>query len=428
MDKKNKISRIFAYLLHQIWNERRSNWALLAELLIVSSIIWYLVDSMYVVVVRGNEPLGFDFTNCYQFNIGQLDSKAVDYDPSHPDSADIEVADKLELIDRVRHLEDIEVAAYSLSSGPFNASAWVNGLKYDTLEFYPSRIVCCQPDFLRVFRIGGTDGKSPEQMAGLLKPNTILLSDYKYYETHETRELLGKELTTSFSGDYSLRYRMVGLVSPLKRLTWDELLYSNVAVFDLSNEMISRNKISEIDVRVKANRMQGFEERMRELIKDKKLRVGNYYISNAISYDQKREASEGQTDRQQRFVMVAMSFLLLNVFFGLLGTFWFRTQHRFSEIGLQKAFGATNVDIVFRLLAEAVLLMTIAFVPSLLIDLNIAYMGLTERYQDVTLATGRFITCAVVTYLLLLLIIVLGIWFPAQRAMKANPVEVLRGE
>lgn len=427
MNNKNKLSRIFAYLLHQIKNEHRNNWALLAELLIVSCIIWYLVDTMYTLVVRKYEPQGFDITNCYQFSIGHLDSKAVGYDPSHPDSAEIELADKMELINRVRHLEDIEAAAYSLSNGPFNGNSWNVPVKYDTLDVMPNRLICCQPDFLRVFRIGGTDGKSPEQMANLLKPNTVFLSEYKFGETHETRELLGKELSCSLYND-SLRYRLVGLVTPMKRFTWEEQLYSSVVVLYLDPDMVYNNGISEIDVRVKASRMQGFEERMREQIKGKRLRVGNYYVSSFVSYEQKRVASEGQTDRQQRFTIVAMGFLLLNVFFGLLGTFWFRTQHRFSEIGLQKAIGATNRDIVLRLLTEAVLLMTIAFILSLFVDLNIAYMGLTESYQDMTLATGRFIICAVISYLLLLLIIVLGIWFPALRAVKANPVEVLRGE
>ena len=121
-------------------------------------------------------------------------------------------------------------------------------------------------------------------------------------------------------------------------------------------------------------------------------------------------------------------FLLVNVFLGLLGTFWFRTQHRFPEIGLQKAIGATNTDITLRLLAEGVLLLTIAFLPSLLIDFGMGYNELTDYYRGVTLGTGRFIVCAAIAYALMLTIIALGIWFPALRATKANPVDVLRGE
>ena len=43
---------------------------------------------------------------------------------------------------------------------------------------------------------------------------------------------------------------------------------------------------------------------------------------------------------------MGMGFLLLNIFLGLLGTFWFRTQQRRSEIALHKAHGATDLSLI----------------------------------------------------------------------------------
>lgn len=54
---------------------------------------------------------------------------------------------------------------------------------------------------------------------------------------------------------------------------------------------------------------------------------------------------------------MGMGFLLLNIFLGLLGTFWFRTQQRRSEIALHKAHGASDMSIFVRLISEGLLLL-----------------------------------------------------------------------
>ena len=41
---------------------------------------------------------------------------------------------------------------------------------------------------------------------------------------------------------------------------------------------------------------------------------------------------------------------------------------------------------------------------------------------------GMYVLCALVTFALLALMIVLGIWFPARKAMKIEPALVLKSE
>ena len=107
-NKKKRQGRRYSYILHQIWNERRSNWAMMAELLIVSCVVWYLVDCAYVILTRAMEPLGFDTTNCYRLDVSKFDESSVGYDTAHPDSMEINIADFMALADRLRHDADIE--------------------------------------------------------------------------------------------------------------------------------------------------------------------------------------------------------------------------------------------------------------------------------------------------------------------------------
>lgn len=424
--KTKKLSRIFGYILQQIYNERRSNWALLAELLIVSCVVWYLVDSSYTMIVRAMEPTGFDHTNCYSVVIEQLDEEAVGYDPSHPDEKDVKLADRLELLDRIKRDEDIEVAAYSMRNEPYDGSSLGAAITRDT-TMVSVRVIMCQPDFLKVFRYKSADGKTTEQLADLLKDRNVLASQTTYDGKEYFSQWVGKEVSVSYRD--TLPRRLVGLVHPIKRFTNEEMGGACVVILPMDDRGILGEGMGySMAFRVKDSRAKGFEERFREKIKGQRMRVGNHFVSNIISFDKLKKDSEVEDNQKMRNNIVIIVFLLVNAFLGLLGTFWFRTQHRFPEIGLQKAIGATNTDITLRLLAEGVLLLTIAFVPSLLIDFGMGYNQLTEYYRGVTLETSRFIVCAAIAYALMLTIIALGIWFPALRATKANPVDVLRGE
>ena len=123
-----------------------------------------------------------------------------------------------------------------------------------------------------------------------------------------------------------------------------------------------------------------------------------------------------------------MGFLLLNIFLGLLGTFWFRTQQRRSEIALRKALGSTNRDVFRRLLAEGMVILVIATIPAVIVDWNLAYAELNYWMNGTTLEPVRFIITVAITFLLIALMIVLGTYIPARKAMKIEPAEALHDE
>lgn len=125
---------------------------------------------------------------------------------------------------------------------------------------------------------------------------------------------------------------------------------------------------------------------------------------------------------------MGMGFLLLNIFLGLLGTFWFRTQQRRSEIALHKAHGATDRAIFIRLLSEGILLLAIVTPVALLIDYNLANLELNSWRNGTTLEWGRLLLCAAISFVLIALMIIIGIGIPARKAMKVQPAEALHDE
>ena len=184
---------------------------------------------------------------------------------------------------------------------------------------------------------------------------------------------------------------------------------------------------AELCVRVRADQDVDFIERLKA-DSEKQLRVGNIYISNVRSFkDIRRNFQQGQYNNV-RDSITTMAFLLVNIFLGLFGTFWFRTQQHKCEIALHKAHGATNRMVFTRLASEGWLLLLLVTPLALAIDFNLAYAELNGWYNDTTLEAGRFLPCGAISFLLIALMIALGIWFPARKAMMIDPAEALHDE
>lgn len=110
-----------------------------------------------------------------------------------------------------------------------------------------------------------------------------------------------------------------------------------------------------------------------------------------------------------------------------MGTFWFRTRHRRSEIALRMAMGSSRGRIRWQLLGEGLLLLALASIPALIICINMVMADVT--FTEATDATwGRFVICVSIVWVLMALMVIAGIWYPASRAMEVQPAEALHDE
>ena len=107
--------------------------------------------------------------------------------------------------------------------------------------------------------------------------------------------------------------------------------------------------------------------------------------------------------------------------------FWYRTRKRRCEVALRMAMGSSRREVMTYFVSEGLMLLMMAAVPALVVAFNIQLADLTvHTLTDVT--GGRFAGCFLAALLLLGLIIVAGIWYPARRAMKIQPAEALHDE
>lgn len=124
----------------------------------------------------------------------------------------------------------------------------------------------------------------------------------------------------------------------------------------------------------------------------------------------------------------AVTFLLINVFLGLLGSFWFLTQRRVQEIAVRMVAGATRRQVLARIISEALILLVIATVPALLADWFIGKAELLTSWERSTFTMPRLWIAAAITFAEMAVMVIAGTFIPAWKAMKISPSAALQTE
>ena len=410
-------------LFTQIRNEWRGNLWLALELLVVSVVLWYIIDMLYCSLATYNEPRGFDTGHCYLIEMGVLTDKSPDY-KSGTDWHD----DILTLAERLRHRPEVEAVSLSQNSYPYNGSNSTDPVQYDTLRspgWTIRRLVT--PDFVRVFRYRGAQGETPEQLAEMLRKGEFLASDnlYRRYGIRMT-SLVGKDF--HLFGDTTYSFRLGAALQNVRYSDFQQARSSYSFVYNI--EQLDRgfiNPDNELCVRVKENMDKDFIARLKA-DSESQYRIGNIYIADIRSFTDIRRSYQQSMMNELRNYTVGMAFLMLNIFLGLLGTFWFRTQQRRGEIALHKAMGATDGAVFGRLMSEGMFLLLMVTVPAVIIDVLLAHFELNSWRNGTTLEWPRMAFCAAATFVLIAAMIGIGIDIPARRAMKVQPAEALHDE
>lgn len=410
-------------LFTQIRNEWRGNLWLALELLVVSVVLWYIIDMLYCSLATYNEPRGFDTGHCYLIEMGVLTDKSTDYKTGTDWHDDI-----LTLAERLRHRPEVEAVSLSQNAYPYNGSNSTDPVQYDTLRspgWTIRRLVT--PDFVRVFRYRGAQGETPEQLAEMLRKGEFLASDnlYRRYGIRMT-SLVGKDF--HLFGDTTYSFRLGAALQNVRYSDFQQARSSYSFVYNM--EQLDRgfiNPDNELCVRVKENMDKDFIARLKA-DSESQCRIGNIYIADIRSFTDIRRSYQQSMMNELRNYTVGMAFLMLNIFLGLLGTFWFRTQQRRGEIALHKAMGATDGAVFGRLMSEGMFLLLAVTVPAVIIDVLLAHFELNSWRNGTTLEWPRMAFCAAATFVLIAAMIGIGIGIPARRAMKVQPAEALHDE
>lgn len=419
------------HILKIIWNQRRQNGWLFVELLVVLATVWTLIDGYWVDYRTFQAPLGFDITNVWRFKLDMLNEKAPNYVLPDTLYASSSAGDLTRLMDQVRRHPAVENVCVSYYSCPYsNGNSWwsIAPVDGDTLlasqqSFQVRRV---SPEYFDVFRIRDVDGNPiSRSVAGI--PHPLIISKDLEEAFYHGGSGKGRRVKLGNTEEEAV---IAAVSEPMRRSAYErsEPCYYEVLEGPVLNRYVNKFSPSsaEFCVRMKKEltraEMNNVLSEMGDL-----LMVNNLNVYGIQSVQEMCEGRVRYFEDKNSQKMAILFFLLLNVFFGITGTFWLRTEKRQGEMGLRVALGASRVSLRRFMYLEGFCLLLLTILPILIYAVNMMVLDKLDSYR-IPLSVGRFLITFGATYLLMAVMIGLGIWYPMRKAMRMAPADALHYE
>lgn len=404
--------------LKNILNKKgRYGW-LFAELVVAAVLGFVVLDPMVVSLYDRTRPYGYVRDGHVVINIATLPEGSRAFDPARTDS-EIQLTDYLLI---TKKLEGLRSVARSMPL-PFpileSASNTGGRMPVDTFEVF-----CGQAWFYPGTGYFTEMGITPAE-GYTLKELDNLPADGRCVVTRSAYEMMPDTLR---------RKVVAGVVENVRPRS--NMRNTNLKFYPVPLEPSSRVLVRLGD--------DADAKALHAELAEADLRSGNYYITEALTYDDltREIMSHGNTDNH-RLMEVFAAFFLFNLFLGVLGTFWLMTRKRTPEMGVMRAYGSTPCQARRLLFLEGAVLTVAAWAVGTLVtylylrlgDVSLAEGLSTGVYNDFSSQFFRcwvdnfgqhFAAIAGVTLAVLLAVVSVGILTPAFRLSRIRPIDALR--
>lgn len=423
------------HILKLIKAQFRSNSWVLAELLVVFVVMWFMADYFLMQGVLMNRPVGFKLDNVYQAVVSLRPAESPSF-IQYEEGSEEPLQNFERIIERIGRHPDVEVVGLSYYSLPYTFSNMGDGIRRDSIRLNV-RNMMVSPDYLQVFGIHSAEGESPEEMARklseLVSTKDLMISGELARSLFDRTDILGKEVY--MSGD-SIPKRIVVVTEPVRNDEYDagdmNVFFTRMDLTAMQREWgMKESDFTDVQVTFRTRPGSTLPDYAQHFLKEMKLQLkaGNFWVSDIKRFENIRAdflANSKETNNRKLFSALGV-FFLVNVFLAVIGTFWFRVNRRRSELGLRMAVGSTRSGIQTLMIGEGVVLLTLAALPALLVCANLVWMDLLSA---TVMPAGmlRFLVVSLITWATLALTIILATWYPSRKASHLEPAEALHYE
>ena len=427
-------------ILKNLWARRVRNAWLLAELILVTVLTWYITDPLFVLSYNQTLPLGYEPDGLLIAPIRSLPSTAPDYNKEEADSLHT-MENMHRMLRKLRDYPGVQNAARLVTFAfPGSGGSSYNTYAYDTLAI-PASISYFIPHtgFFETFGFKTFEGKTLGELDNMdYQRNDLVVSADLLQILPKVGRLTGKRLFYNSDDDEkdTTFFSIKGVVEKVRSRNYEQGMYS---FFE-----------PQLNVRSKEVWNGGsFLIRLQPDVSEQRflhdfrtwaysnLKAGNLYIREVSTYKEQLDYLEygsGVTNKYRMNIILAV-FFLINLALGVTGAFWLQTRSRREEVGIMLSYGAAPGNICRLLMGEAAILASFAWLVGCLIYLQ---YGLAEGnwyeqgYVVPSLWINNFwlhyIVVSLIVYIIIIVVVLLGVFIPAYKISRIPPTEALRDE
>jgi len=383
---------MLTHILKLIWKKKRSNFLMMLEIF-VSFLILFAVWSLSVYTYRNYAtPAGLSVERVWAVYLN-----------FNTDNDTLRNEYREQLRQRLKSIPEVEHHSFSSSNMPFSFSSSNREFSHEGKSRI-CEVMFVDSDYPNVMDVPLQSGKwfTAQDTFGDTKP--IVITRHFAEELFGSEEVVGKIISEDGSSK-----KVVGVV-PYFRHKSSYQEDGNCAFQPLSNW--------DTDLLLKVSPDAEFEARLARSIQQ----LGKDWTVEIQHMDNMRSTQDNTVIIPIMILFIVCAFLVFNVGLGMFGVLFQNINRRKGEIGLRRAIGATQKQILAYFIGETVVIAGFGLALGVFFAIQLPIL----RVLDV--APGIYLWGIALALVSVLLIAVICAYYPSRQAAKIFPAVALHEE
>ncbi|MEL6865307.1 MAG: FtsX-like permease family protein [Bacteroidota bacterium] len=385
------------HLFKMIWNQKGKHLGLSFEILFSFLVLFAVFSFGMSSYQKYAQPMGFESDNIWLINLHWQDTSLQGVEQI-----------KRAFADQLQAAPEVLDFSFSNPNIPFTNSTFRNKVRKDNYDL-DSDIFTVDDRFAQVMSIQPVEGRwfGPEDNGSTLPPLVITASIAQHF-FGSNAEAINQQL--EYDGQ---QHRIIGVISTY-RYRGDFAEAAN-STFRRSNFDPSSSKIL---CKMRPGTTADFEQTTLRKFKE----IAPTWGADVSDLSAMRSAKTRSHLTPLVVLGIICTFLMINVALGLFGVLWQSINYRKEEIGVRRAMGSTQSNVISQLIGEMLVLATFSLAIGLFFAVQFPIMRVFGMGAEV------YVPAMLLATLIIYLVVVICAFFPSNQASRIPVVEALRHE